>query len=130
MHRLAQHVLSREDPQESFLKSVPGDAVSVDIIYPVSSPRMVFLCFNSAGACWSGPRLAGRHSSCRGLRAAWLQSRWDERLVRRRMRHMLQREGMLYTRRKVLTLFHRVLRLSCSSSLHELCVLAASATAL
>ena len=35
MRRLAQWVLAKEDPQESFLKSVPASAASVDIIYPV-----------------------------------------------------------------------------------------------
>ena len=35
MRRLAQWVLAKEDPQESFLKSVPASAVSVDVIYPV-----------------------------------------------------------------------------------------------
>lgn len=35
-YRLAQAVLSREDPQESFLKSIPTGAVQVDIKYPCS----------------------------------------------------------------------------------------------
>ena len=33
--RMAQGVLSREDPVESFLKVVPSDCTQVDIIYPV-----------------------------------------------------------------------------------------------
>lgn len=33
--RLAQAVLSREDPQESFLKTVPLDGGYLDVVYPV-----------------------------------------------------------------------------------------------
>jgi hypothetical protein len=36
MYRLAQAVLSREDPQETFLKSVPTDHAEMLILYPVS----------------------------------------------------------------------------------------------
>ena len=35
--RIAQAVLSREDPQEAFLKAVPPSVSDVEIIYPVST---------------------------------------------------------------------------------------------
>lgn len=34
--RLAQSVLSREDPREVFLKAVPAEPTDVEVIYPVS----------------------------------------------------------------------------------------------
>ena len=41
-YRLAQSVLSREDPQETFLKSVPADHADLMVIYPNSfSERLV-----------------------------------------------------------------------------------------
>ena len=33
--RLAQFVLAREDPQETFLKSIPKQIASLTIVYPV-----------------------------------------------------------------------------------------------
>jgi hypothetical protein len=36
-HRLAQFVLSREDPDETFLKSLPTSSGCIEIIYPVSA---------------------------------------------------------------------------------------------
>ena len=179
MRRLAQWVLAKEDPQESFLKSVPASAVSVDIIFPARPAAWTVHCAcafrepvtavrmaegfwwlpagwrpmqqvgaNRKHAAWSNAvRLlsrrrhlaAGRlfhipdmHAPAAGRAAvahAWrarrtgdqplctghgpratkpsadgavaVQSSWDERLVRRRMRHMLQREGTLFSRRKV-----------------------------
>ncbi|GIL54817.1 hypothetical protein Vafri_10503 [Volvox africanus] len=42
LHRLAQWVLSREDPRETFLKSLPLRAHSLEIIYPCAlSERLV-----------------------------------------------------------------------------------------
>lgn len=35
-HRLAQGVRSKEEPEETFLKSVPSDMERLEIIYPVS----------------------------------------------------------------------------------------------
>ena len=36
LNRLAQGVLSREEPEETFLKAVPGEVSEVHIVYPVS----------------------------------------------------------------------------------------------
>lgn len=35
--RLAQGVRSKEEPEETFLKSVPSDVERLEIIYPVST---------------------------------------------------------------------------------------------
>ena len=53
MRRLAQWVLAKEDPQESFLKSVPASAVSVDIIYPVT-PRPPQMLSMTSSKCLAG----------------------------------------------------------------------------
>ncbi len=36
--RLAQGVLSREDPEESFLKGVPTEPDSLELVFPVPAP--------------------------------------------------------------------------------------------
>lgn len=38
--RLAQGVLSREEPEESFLKGVPSEPDSLELIFPVSPPTI------------------------------------------------------------------------------------------
>ena len=38
--RLAQGVRSKEEPEESFLKSIPSDVERLEIIYPVSAYQL------------------------------------------------------------------------------------------
>ena len=42
MCRLAQAVLARERPEETFLKSVPAEMDSLEIIYPVCGSTTLF----------------------------------------------------------------------------------------
>jgi hypothetical protein len=42
--RFGQYVLSKVDPSESFLKALPQQADSLDILYPVSSDFEIGHC--------------------------------------------------------------------------------------
>ena len=77
-HRLAQGVRSKEEPEESFLKSIPSDVERLEIIYPVSA---------QSNACSSDS------VTCADLNhVALAQSSFDPRYVRRRMKLVLKQQ--------------------------------------
>lgn len=74
--RLAQGVLSREDPEESFLKGVPTEPDSLELVFPVPAPARrapgtsALPCpGDSAGAAKLGARMAGKAASSGGSAA-------------------------------------------------------------
>ena len=53
--RLAQAVLAREDPQETFLKAIPAEPTDVEVIYPVGGRVMWRMGGQVAGCVASVP---------------------------------------------------------------------------
>jgi hypothetical protein len=52
--RLAQGVLSREEPEESFLKGVPTEPDSLELVFPVPAPT----CWYADKRCWDAASVA------------------------------------------------------------------------
>jgi hypothetical protein len=65
-YRMAQAVLSREDPRETFLKNLPAQPAPINVVFPVRLPAQLSLAHACMpAAAMEDERLAGMHQCCR-----------------------------------------------------------------
>lgn len=92
--RLAQNVLSREETEETFLKSVPGDNAQLQIVYPVCNawhldPVNAHLLASHTGISQACTHNSTAPSGSKALKAVSNALQLSEALTSRAMRVLL-----------------------------------------